>query len=84
MEIIAELEAHRRGLYTGAIGYVGRDGGLVLAMAIRTAVVSRRAKNEYALEYFSGGGIVAGSEPMREVAETNWKASHLAIEGGPS
>jgi anthranilate/para-aminobenzoate synthase component I len=38
MEIIAELEAHRRGLYTGAVGYVGRDGGLVLAMAIRTAV----------------------------------------------
>ncbi len=81
MEIIAELEAHRRGLYTGAIGYVGRDGGLVLAMAIRTAVTSRR---ERTLEYFSGGGIVAGSEPMREVAETNWKASHLAIEESPS
>ncbi len=78
MEIIAELEAHRRGLYTGAIGYVGRDGGLVLSMAIRTAVASRRDR---ALEYFSGGGIVAGSDPLREVAETNWKASHLAIEG---
>jgi anthranilate/para-aminobenzoate synthase component I len=74
MEIIAELEAHRRGLYTGAVGYVGRDGALVLAMAIRTAVVSRR---DGALEYFTGGGIVAGSDPRRELEETEWKARQL-------
>jgi anthranilate/para-aminobenzoate synthase component I len=75
MEIIAKLEASRRGLYTGVVGYVGRDGGLVLAMAIRTAVVSRRAGT---LEYFTGGGIVADSDPRREVAETEWKARQLA------
>ncbi len=74
MEIIAELEAERRGLYTGALGYVGRDGGLVLAMAIRTAVVSRR---DAALEYFAGGGIVAGSDPRQETQETEWKARQL-------
>ena len=72
MEIIADLELHRRGLYTGAVGYVGRDGALVLAMAIRTAVVSRDS-----VEYFTGGGIVAGSDPAREVEETEWKARHL-------
>lgn len=71
MEIIAELEADRRGLYTGAIGYV-HDGRCVLSMAIRTAVITGDA-----LEYFTGGGIVAGSDPAREVDETNWKASHL-------
>ena len=73
MEIIAELEAHRRGLYTGAFGYVGRDGGVCLAMAIRTAVV-----REGTVEYFAGGGIVAESDPEREVEETRWKASHLS------
>jgi anthranilate/para-aminobenzoate synthase component I len=74
MEIIANLEEHRRGVYTGAYGYVGRDGGLVLAVAIRTAVVSRR---EDTLEFFTGGGIVAGSDPDREVEETRWKARHV-------
>ncbi len=74
MEIIAELEPHRRGLYTGAIGYVSRAGDLVVAMAIRTSVVSRR---ERTLEYFTGGGIVCGSDPRREVDETNWKAAQL-------
>ena len=73
MEIIAELEAHRRGLYTGAIGFVHGDR-CVLSMAIRTAVIS---KGEGSLEYFTGGGIVAGSDPAREVDETNWKAAHL-------
>ena len=36
MEVIARLEPWRRGAYTGAFGYVGRDGALELAMAIRT------------------------------------------------
>jgi anthranilate/para-aminobenzoate synthase component I len=74
MEIIAKLEPHPRGLYTGAVGYVGRDGALVLAMAIRTAVLSRRSGE---LEYFTGGGIVAGSDPRRETDETEWKARQL-------
>ena len=73
MEIIADLEAHRRGLYTGAVGYVGRDGSLVLAMAIRTATVAGGVAH-----YFTGGGIVWGSDPRREVLETRWKATQIA------
>ncbi len=73
MEIISELETRRRGLYTGAMGYVGRDGSLVLAMAIRTAVVTAAGVGEY----FAGGGIVAGSDPRRETEETRWKAAQL-------
>lgn len=72
MEIIAELERDRRGLYTGAFGMVGRDGGMVLAVAIRTAVVARDE-----VEYFAGGGIVWGSDPRQETAETRWKARQL-------
>jgi anthranilate/para-aminobenzoate synthase component I len=72
MEVIARLEAHRRGLYTGGIGFVGHDGGVTLAMAIRTAVLRGREG-----EYWTGGGIVADSDPAREVEETRWKALQL-------
>ena len=74
MEIIAALEPVRRGAYTGAFGYVSRDGQLVLAMAIRTLEVSARRWGRYA----TGGGIVADSDPSREVEETHWKAAQLA------
>jgi anthranilate/para-aminobenzoate synthase component I len=72
MEVIASLEARRRGLYTGGFGFVRRDGGVVLAMAIRTVVL---CGNEG--EYWTGGGIVADSDPAREVEETRWKALQL-------
>jgi anthranilate/para-aminobenzoate synthase component I len=74
MEVIRTLEASRRGLYTGALGYVSHAGGLVLAMAIRTAVFRPDGTGDY----FAGGGIVADSLPKREVAETHWKAAQLA------
>ncbi len=74
MEIIAELEPFRRGAYTGAFGYVSRDGDLALAMAIRTLEVAERRWARYA----TGGGIVEGSDPLREVEETRWKATQLA------
>jgi anthranilate/para-aminobenzoate synthase component I len=80
MEVIAELEPSRRGLYTGAYGYLGRDGGLVLAMAIRFLEIAR----DGACDYFSGGGIVADSDPLREVEETRWKAVQLAALLDPS
>ncbi len=73
MEIIASLEPFRRGLYTGTYGYVGRDGALVLAMAIRTLEVSA----DGAARYCTGGGIVEGSDPWRELEETRWKATQL-------
>ena len=69
MEVIAELEASRRGLYTGGFGIVRRDGGLELSMAIRTLT----ARGSEA-QYWTGGGIVADSVPEREVEETLWKA----------
>ena len=75
MEIIAALEPVRRGLYTGAYGLIGRDGRLVLAMAIRTAIIDETRPNE--ATYLAGGGIVSGSVPAREEEETRWKAAHL-------
>lgn len=72
MEVIANLEAHRRGLYTGGFGYVDHSGSMTLAMAIRT-VVFRGPEGEY----FTGGGIVADSDPHRELEETRWKAIQL-------
>jgi para-aminobenzoate synthetase component 1 len=69
LELIEELEAAPRGVYTGAYGFVDRAGGLSLAVAIRSAVV---AGGE--LEYFAGGGIVWGSDPVRETLETELKA----------
>jgi anthranilate/para-aminobenzoate synthase component I len=69
MDLIAELEAERRGQYTGAFGYLAHDGSLELGMAIRTLTV-----REGEGHYFAGGGIVADSDPAREVQETLWKA----------
>lgn len=69
MELVREIEADRRGLYTGGIGLVRHDGSLELAMAIRLlGVVGDEG------EYFAGGGIVADSDPRRETEETRWKA----------
>jgi anthranilate/para-aminobenzoate synthase component I len=82
MEVIARLEPSRRGVYTGAFGYVGRDGGLELAMAIRTLELEGHGP-ERAASYFAGGGIVWGSVPERELEETRWKAVQLlALAGG--
>jgi anthranilate/para-aminobenzoate synthase component I len=72
MEVIAELESARRGLYTGGLGYLAHDGAMRLAMAIRTLTVASGAGH-----YFAGGGIVADSDPQREVVETSWKASQV-------
>lgn len=73
MEVIALLEPWRRGVYTGVVGYVGRDGGLELAMAIRTLEIAPSGL----ATYFTGGGIVADSNPERELEETRWKARQL-------
>lgn len=72
MDLIAELEAERRGLYTGAFGYLAHDGSVELGMAIRTLTVCDGVGH-----YFAGGGIVADSIPAREVEETLWKAEGL-------
>ncbi len=69
MQIIDELEPHRRGLYCGAIGYIGFDGDMDTNITIRTAV---NCKN--VLSFCAGGGIVADSDDSKEFAETLDKA----------
>jgi anthranilate/para-aminobenzoate synthase component I len=73
MEIIAELEPTRRGLYTGSLGYVSFSGALELSIAIRTFVV----KGGRAF-FQAGAGIVADSDPEREYEETLQKALGMA------
>jgi para-aminobenzoate synthetase component I len=69
MEVIAELEPSRRGVYCGSIGYWSVTGELDTSIAIRTAVV------QDGRAYFSaGGGIVADSDPEQEYMETLDKA----------
>jgi len=72
MQIIEELEPHRRGIYCGAIGYIGFDGNMDTNIAIRTGVVSG---GEF--RFWAGGGIVADSELQKEYRETWDKASSM-------
>ncbi|ODA39390.1 aminodeoxychorismate synthase component I [Desulfosporosinus sp. BG] len=72
MEIIEELEPHKRGLYTGSIGYIGFDGAWDLNIVIRTIFL----KESQAYVHV-GGGIVADSIPESEYYETLDKAKAL-------
>jgi anthranilate synthase component 1 len=72
MEIIDELEPSKRGIYAGAVGYLGFNGDMDLAIAIRTAVVRDRR-----LYVQAGAGIVADSVPKSEWIETQNKARAL-------
>ncbi len=69
MEIIDELEPSKRGIYAGAVGYLGFDGDMDVAIAIRTGVI----KNNM-LYVQAGAGIVADSIPQSEWDETQNKA----------
>ncbi len=69
MEIIDELEPEKRGIYGGAMGYLGWNGNMDMAIAIRTAVI----KNQK-LYVQAGAGIVADSQPEMEWEETQNKA----------
>jgi len=72
MEIIDELESSPRGVYTGSMGYINRDGSLDLNILIRT-LVSHNKK----ITLRAGAGIVADSDPARELAETRAKAEGM-------
>ncbi len=72
MEVIEELEPDRRGVYCGAIGYIGGGNEMDLNIAIRTAVY-RDGK----FVFFGGGGIVADSEADSEYQETLDKVSSI-------
>lgn len=71
-EIIAELETHPRGLYTGAIGWFGFDGRSQWNIAIRTAV-----QKGGEIRFHTGSGIVADSVPHLEHEETLHKAAGI-------
>ena len=77
MQLIAAAEGERRGLYGGAVGYLGYDGNLDTAITIRSAVLKDGRAHIH-----TGAGIVAGSVPEREFEETEHKAAALrrAIE----
>lgn len=72
MQIIEALEPHRRGVYCGAIGYIGFDGGMDLNIAIRTLVFSGSE-----IRFWAGGGIVADSVLEDEYQETFDKAAAM-------
>ncbi len=72
MQIIEQLEPHRRGVYCGAIGYIGFDGNMDTNIAIRTLVY-----NHGEIRCWAGGGIVADSGMEAEYQETLDKASAM-------
>jgi para-aminobenzoate synthetase component 1 len=72
MEIIEELEPHRRGIYCGSIGYLGFDGSMDTNIAIRTLV-----RNGSTARFWAGGGIVYDSNRDQEYRETLDKAAAL-------
>jgi anthranilate synthase component 1 len=72
MEIIAELEGTRRGIYAGCVGHVGFNGDLDTCIALRTMVVQGGVAYVQA-----GGGVVADSDPEAEYQESANKAAAL-------
>jgi anthranilate synthase component 1 len=77
MQLIDEIEPHSRGIYGGCIGHIGFNGDLNQAITIRTFVSRNNT-----LYFQAGAGIVAASEPEKELAEVNNKLGALnrAIE----
>ena len=69
MEVINELEPSSRGIYGGAIGYVGWNGNMDTAIAIRTAVIK-----DNKIHVGAGAGIVADSIPENEWEECKQKS----------
>jgi anthranilate synthase component 1 len=72
MQIIGELEGTARGAYTGSMGYINRDGSLDLNILIRTFMLDGQS-----VQLRAGGGIVADSDPDRELNETRAKAKGM-------
>jgi anthranilate synthase component 1 len=72
MQIIGELEMTPRLAYTGSMGYLNRDGSMDLNILIRSMMVG-----EDGLSFRAGAGIVADSDPLRELEETRAKAKGM-------
>jgi len=82
MQIIAELERTPRGAYTGAFGWLNRDGDLDLNILIRSAEVLPQDSGSEVV-FRTGAGIVADSFPEKELDETRAKARGMlkALQG---
>jgi len=74
MEIIAEREGEGRGAYTGAMGYLNHNGDMDLNILIRTITLAGQQ-----LQLRAGGGIVADSNPQKELDETRAKARGMLL-----
>jgi anthranilate synthase component 1 len=72
MEIINEVEPHRRGIYAGGVGYFGAAGDMDTCIALRTAIVK-----DAMLYVQAGGGVVLDSDPEAELQETQHKSRVL-------
>lgn len=72
MEIIDEIEPDSRGVYCGAIGYIGFDGASDMSVAIRVVVAANGD-----LSYYAGGGVTWLSDPAEEYEETLTKAKAI-------
>lgn len=82
MQVIRELEPHRRGVYCGSIGYLGYDGSLDTSITIRTLL-----QQDGVARFWAGGGVVADSQLEGEYQETLDKAAgmlRLMREAGAS
>jgi para-aminobenzoate synthetase/4-amino-4-deoxychorismate lyase len=79
MEIIHDVEAGPRGLYTGSIGYIAPNGDFAFNVAIRTAVIDANGHGEIGI----GGGIVADSVTRDEYEEALLKLKFLADPAPP-
>ncbi|MFO1018818.1 MAG: anthranilate synthase component I [Hyphomonadaceae bacterium] len=72
MEIINEVEKHKRGIYAGGVGYFGAGGDMDTCIALRTAIVK-----DGMLYAQAGGGVVLDSDPEAELQETLHKSRAL-------
>ncbi len=78
MQIISELEPHRRGIYAGAVGYIGFGGAMDTCIALRTIVI-----RDGVVRLQAGGGVVADSVPESEHDGVHQQDGRPAARGRP-
>ncbi len=76
-QLLSELEPFDRGRYAGPVGWIGADGDGEWAIALRGAQIEGDLAEGATIRAFAGCGIVAGSEPEAELAETELKFSPI-------
>jgi len=77
MEIIEELEPHRRSIYCGSIGYISTCGNMDTSITIRTLICQKHENGDKKIHCWAGGGIVADSEVSAEYQETFDKVNKI-------